>query len=154
MIRSAATFVAMSLLATSAHAATVWQGEAVIDTATAACNTIPSAAIKPDSVLKTVIKPNGLPGNDADTSISFVANGIAMFALKLPGGALGAGTGFASGHTSSGVIKANVGTPHSAFTASPINAGVETITLSGKIENFLFAANCDVTFRAAYGKRD
>jgi hypothetical protein len=77
-----------------------------------------------------------------------------MFGLKLPGGAMPSGTGFAWGNTSSGVIKASVGTPYSAFTSSNITAAAETITLSGKIQDFLFVTNCDVTFRAAYSKRD
>jgi len=153
MIRSAATFVAVSLIATSAEAVTVWQGEAVIDTATAACNTIPSAPIRTDTVVKTVLKPKNVPGNSNLTSISFIANGVAMFALVLDAGASGTAAGF--GHTSSGVIQANKVIPYSQFVQSPpaVTASTPDITLSGRISDFLFVTNCDVTFRAAYTQR-
>ena len=153
MIRSAATFVAASLIATSAHAVTVWQGEAIIDTATAACGTIPGAAIRADSVVKTVIKPKNVTGNSNLTSVSFIANGLAMFAIVLDAGASGTAAGF--GHTASGVLKPNIVIPYSQFVQSPATVTTATpdITLSGRIQDFLFVTNCDVTFRAAYSKR-
>ena len=158
MIRSAATFVAVSLIATSAQAVTVWQGEAVIDTATAACNTIPSAPIRTDTVVKTVIKPKNVPGNSNLTSISFIANTVAMFALVLDDAGPNpdpSGTAAGFGHTSSGVIKPNIPIPYSQFVQSPpaVTASTPDITLSGRISDFLFVTNCDVTFRAAYTKR-
>ena len=153
MKRTAAAIAAASLFATTAQAATVWQGEAIIDTATAACNTIPSAPIRPDVVLRSVLKPKNVPGNSNLTSVSFVANGVAMFALVLDAGPSGTAAGF--GHTSSGVIQANKVIPYSQFVQSPpaVAASTPDITLSGRISDFLFVTNCDVTFRAAYTRR-
>ena len=156
MIRVTVVTALASLMATSAHAATVWQGEAIIDTATAQCGTIPSAAIKTDSVLKSVLKPKNIPGNDANTSISFIGDDIAMFAIVLDHGAMPAGTAAGFGNTTSGLIKANQGIVYSAFVQSPatIVAATDGVTLRGRITDFMFVTNCDVTFRAAYSKRD
>jgi hypothetical protein len=154
MTRIAAAIAAASLMATAAHAATVWQGEAIIDNASANCANIPSAALKADSVLKSVIKPKDIPGNTGGKHVvSFIGDGIAVFAIVFNNFPNGNGAAF--GHTSSGVLKANVTTAYSSMQISPANPQIGTldIVLRGTIRDFLFVPNCDVTFRVVYTKR-
>jgi hypothetical protein len=155
MTRGLAALAMTALVGTGAQAATVWQGDVVIDSATGQCTGIPSAGVRTDSVLRAVLQPKNLSGNTANTIISFISNDILVFAMVIDHGAMPAGTAAAFGNTSSGLIKANVGTPYSQFEQNPtsIAANTEHVTLRGKINDFLFVANCDVTFRAAFTKR-
>ena len=133
-----------------AQAQVVWQGEAIIDTATAACGTIPGAPIRADVVVKTLIKPKNVPGNNTLTSVSFIANGLVMFALVLDPGPNGTAAG--AGNTASGLSKFNAVIPYTNFVQVPAapTAATQDIRLSGRIQDFLFVPNCDVSFRAAY----
>ena len=135
------------------QAQVVWQGDAVIDTATAACGTIPGAPIRTDTIVRSVLKPKNVPGNAAVTSVSFFANNTVMFALVLNPGA--AGTAAGSGSTASGVLKLNTVIPYTNFVQVPAapTASTPSINLSGRIQDFLFVPNCDVAFRATYTLR-
>lgn len=147
--------VAAVLTTSGAQAATVWQGEAVIDSASAACSNIISAPLKADAVLKTVLKPKNLSGNDANTHVSFIANDIAMFAITLNMGQMPNGNAAGFGNTTSGLIKANVTIAYNNFVQNPatIVLATDRVTLRGTIQDFMFVSGCAVQFRAAYSKR-
>lgn len=155
MIRAATAIAAASLLATAANAATVWQGEAVIDSASAACAAIPSAPIRTDTVMKTVLKPKNIAGNDNNTHVSFIANDLALMMITLNHGQMPSGNAAGFGTTASGLIAANVTTAYTQFVQTPatILAGTPNVRLQGRITDFLFVNGCDITFRAAYSKR-
>lgn len=146
----------MGASVTTAQAAIVWQGEAVIDTATGQCGLEAAIAPATDRVLKTVLRPKNVSDNGANTTVTFVANQMAMFAMVLDHGAMPSGTAAAFGNTSSGVIKANVGVTYNGFSQSPatIAATDDNVTLQGTINDFLYVAGCTVTFRAAYSRRN
>jgi hypothetical protein len=132
----------------------VWQGEAVIDQASAQCNQ--DAAIGPlPKVAKTVLRPKNVGTNGENTTVTFIVNQLVMFALILDHGAMPKGTGVAFGNDSSGVVQANVGIKYTSFRQKPgtIDAGTDQVTLSGTIKDFLYINRCDVSFRAAYSPR-
>jgi hypothetical protein len=138
------------------QAAVVWQGEAVIDTATSQCGADKAIGPLAERVLKTVLRPKDVSDNGVNTTVTFIANQITMFAMVLDHGAMPAGTAAVFGNDSSGVIKANVGVPYTDFVQqpAPIVLTTENATVSGRITNFLYISGCDVTFRAAYSKRN
>src|SRR3954454_19288165 len=155
MIRSvAALAAAASLIATSAHAVTIWQGEAVIDSVSSQCSATRSG-VRVDSIVKTVLRPRNVGNNGAATSISFIVNGVAMFAMVLANGQMPDGTAVTHGHNSSGEMKINYSSDYSEFVQSPATIVGATVdaTLTGRINHFLFVPNCEITFRAAYSKR-
>ncbi len=140
------------LPATGAVAQVAWQGEAIIDTATTLCAS--KAGVVPGSVVTLVLQPKNLTGNTSNTIASFNFNKLAQFALVIDNGAMPSGTGAAFGNDVSGVLKANVGVRYTQFRQTPatIAAGTTYTELEGRIEDFLFVRNCDVTFRAAMTK--
>ncbi len=156
MLRLALSALALVLGFSAAKAAVVWQGEAVIDTSTGQCSAEQSIAPAQGRVLRTVLRPLNLSDNGANTTITFIANQTAMFAMVLDRGAMPSGVAAVFGHDASGVIKANVGVPYSNFIQSPAVIATSTAeaTLQGRIENFLYIEGCTVTFRAAYTKRN
>ncbi len=152
-------FLAAAMLAAGipvSQAAIVWQGEAVIDSATGQCALDPAISPAPHRVLKTVLRPKNLSDNGVNTTVTFIANQSALFAMVIDQGTMPSGTAAAFGNDSSGVIEANVGVPYSGFVQSPaaIVTTDDNVTLQGTINNFLFVAGCTVTFRAAYSKRN
>lgn len=152
MTRAIIALLALTLPAVSAHATVAWQGEIIIDTATAACTSV--AGIGKESVIKSVLQPKNLSGNTSNTIVSFVFNQLGMFALVLDHGAMPNGTGAAFGNNVSGVLKANVGVKYTQFVQKPasIATNTPTATLKGRIQDFMFIPNCDVAFRGAYTK--
>ena len=150
-----AAVVSVLISVSAAQAAVVWQGEAVIDTATAECSADVALGPQEHRVLKTVLRPKDLSDNGINTTVTFLANQTTMFAMVLDHGAMPAGTAAVFGNNASGVIKANVGVPYSRFRQDPpsIALTTENVTLRGTITNFLYISGCTVTFRAAYSKR-
>ena len=140
----------------AAQAATVWQGEAVIDSATGQCSLDEAIAPAPNRVLRSVLRPKNISDNGANTTVTFLANQTAMFAMVLDNGAMPAGIAAAFGNDASGVIKANVGITYSGFFQTPaiIAATDDNVTLRGTINDFLYISGCTVNFRAAYSKRN
>lgn len=150
--------VVMALLAasvTAAHSAVVWQGEAVIDTATGQCSLDAAIAPAPKRVLKSILRPKNVSDNGVNSTVTFLANQTAMFAMVLDHGAMPSGTAAVFGNDASGVIKANVGVTYGDFTQTPtiIAATDDNVTLRGTINDFLYVPGCTVTFRAAYSRR-
>jgi hypothetical protein len=153
--RFLAAAVGLAIGASAAQAIEVWQGEAVIDSATGECTADIAVGLGPQRVLKSILRPKDVEDNGPNTTVSFLANQTTMFALVLDHGAMPNGTGRAFGNDSSGLIKADVGTVYTAFVQQPttIVLATEDATLQGRIKNFLYIAGCTVTFRAAYSKR-
>jgi hypothetical protein len=153
MTRTIFASLLLAMASYSAHAAVAWQGEVVIDTATAACTNV--AGIKVDTVIKSVLQPKNISGNTANTIVTFNYNANIMFAMVLDHGALD-GTAAGFGYTYSGVLKTNVGVIYSQFVQAPVTvvAATPDVTLKGRIEDFMLIPNCDVTFRAAYTKNN
>lgn len=156
MKRLALSAVILFIGFSAAQAAVVWQGDAVIDSATAQCNTELSIEPASDRVLRSVLRPLNLSDNGVNTTVTFQSNQLAMFALVLDHGAMPSGTAAAFGNNASGVIKANVGISYSNFVQVPavIGTGNVNVTLSGTVNDFLYVPGCTVTFRAAYTKRN
>lgn len=136
-------------------AVVVWQGEAVIDSASGNCNADVALVPATGKVLRTVLRPKNIDENGANTTVMFLANQMTMFAMVLDKGAMPSGTAVVFGNDSSGVIKANVGVRYTNFLQNPavIVVATENVMLSGTIKDFLYVPGCDVTFRAAYNKR-
>jgi hypothetical protein len=136
-------------------AVVVWQGDAVIDSASGNCNA--DVAIRPAAgrVLRSVLRPKNIDENGVNTTVTFLANQMTMFAMVLDRGAMPSGTAAVFGNDSSGVIKANVGVRYNSFVQDPavVVPATENVTLRGTIKDFLYVSGCDVTFRAAYSKR-
>jgi len=137
----------------------VWQGEAVVTAATAACSagTSERTKIAVGTVLKTLVRPRLLGTNGNDSRIAFLHDTQSEFAAALAGGLTiaGAGTFAAYGVTTSGVIKTNVGGTYRAFALSPAAPTTTTpfLSLTGRIEDFMFVSGCDISFRAQYALR-
>ena len=150
-----AAVVSFLISMSAAQAAVVWQGEAVIDTASAECNADVAIGPQAHRVLKTILRPKNLADNGVNTTVTFIANQTTMFAMVIDHGAMPAGVAAVFGNNSSGVIKANVGVPYSKFIQDPPSMALttENATLRGTITDFLYISGCTVTFRAAYSKR-
>lgn len=137
----------------------VWQGDAVILSATPQCaaGANERAKIAKGTVLLSVVRPALIASNGNDSRISFNHDRQGEFALDLAGGLTiaGSGTYTSYGVTSSGVIKANVGGTYGAFALTPPTPtpGTSALTLIGTIDNFMFVSGCTVTFRAGYTLR-
>jgi hypothetical protein len=137
----------------------VWQGDAVILSATPQCSAQANERTKiaRGTVLLSVVRPASLASNGNDSRISFNHDRQSEFALDLAGGLTISGTGTyaAFGVTTSAVIKANVGGNYRAFALTPPFPGVSTLSLAltGTIDNFMFVTGCTVTFRASYTHR-
>jgi hypothetical protein len=145
---------ALLIGATVVQAQVVWQGEAIIDSASSACDSDADVGPLP-KVIRSVLRPKNVDVNGENTNVVFLANQLALFMLILDHGAMPKGTGVAFGNDYSGVIKANVGIKYSNFQQKPAtpDATTEEISLQGDIKDFLYIKNCDVSFRAAYTRR-
>ena len=153
----AAAFVAGSLLfAAAASAVTVWQGEAVVISASGNC-TFPGDErrnISAGTVIKSVLRPKNVDNNGPATRISFVHDSGAMFVMFVNNP--NAGGDYAGyGVTHSGLIIANRVAGFASFVQVPSTIAVTHVfaRLSGRVEDFMFLVGCDATFRASYTKR-
>ena len=156
LLYTAAMAIGFALLPRAADAVTVWQGEAVVTTASGTC-TFPGDErrnISTGTVLKSVFRPRVVDNNGANTRISFVHDSGAMFVMVLqdtgPNGDYGK-----VGVTHSGLlVKGGLG-GFASFQQIPANVTVDTvfIRVSGRVEDFMFLNGCDATFRASYSKR-
>lgn len=165
MLKRSATLFALAtfsaLVATDGYAATyaVWQGAAVITSATGACTAgqTERSRIAAGVTLLSVVRPRLLYSNGNDSRIGFSHDAHSQFALDLAGGLTiaGPGTYAAYGVTPSGVLKTNVGGTYQGFTLTPAAPNIATnfLTLTGTIQNFMFITGCTVTFRAGYSRR-
>jgi hypothetical protein len=139
-----------------ASALTVWQGEAVILSATGTC-TFPGDErrnIGVGTVLKSVLRPRLVDNNGNDTRVSFIHDSGALFAIFLPNGAMPSGNFAAFGATHSGLIVANRFGTYSGFRQTPPTLTTQTFAqLNGTAEDFMFLDGCSATFRATYSKR-
>ena len=137
----------------------VWQGDAVILSATPQCSGQLSERVNiaKGTVLLSMVRPRLLASNGNDSRISFDHDRQSQFALDLAGGLTISGTGTyaAFGVTTSAVIKSNVGGNYHAFTLTPASPTISTLALAltGTIDNFMFVTGCTVTFRASYTHR-
>lgn len=155
----------LACLAEPASAAvyTVWQGEAIVTAATAACSTgVPERVrIAPGSVLKSVVRPRLVPGssNGNDSRIAFIRDVQAEMALDLAAGlAYGGTTGSyaAYGVAANGTFKTNVGGTYGPMAINPAGTPTTATTylhVSGTVNNFMFIPGCTVSFRAGYSLR-
>jgi hypothetical protein len=148
----------MGLLALpqAASAVAVWEGEAVIITASGTC-TFPGDErrnISTGTVLKSVFRPRAISDNGGNTRISFVHDSGAMFVMVLQD--TGPNGDYAKvGVTHSGLlVKGGLG-GFASFQQVPTNVTADTVfvRVSGRVEDFMFLNGCDATFRASYSKR-
>ena len=137
----------------------VWQGEAVVTAATGARPAGPRGRAKNAgrTALKTLGRPRLLGNNGNRSPVALPHDTQSEFAAALAGGLTiaGAGTFAAYGVTTSGVIKTNVGGTYRAFALSPAAPTTTTpfLSLTGRIEDFMFVSGCDISFRAQYALR-
>ena len=170
MVRSAVGFtmllIPFSAATNAAEAANpltstyyIWQGVAIVDSATAQCSAGASGRsnVIKGAVLTSLVRPKGLGSNGTDSRVSFTLDSDAEFALDLAGGLTisGPGSYAAYGVSSNGLLKANVGGVYSNFALSPSAPTVTTpsLTLTGTLENFMYQTGCTVTFHAGYTSR-
>lgn len=153
---AAALPLAASHLPASAATYVVWQGIATITAATPACSAAASerTRIAVGTNLRALLRPRTLADNGEDTRLSFIHDGQASFALFLPGGAA-TGTYAAFGANYNGMIMANQAAAYRKIVIAPKKPKADDVflTASGAIDNFMFIANCTVSFTAAYGLR-
>lgn len=154
MKRALLALCVLLLPVTGASAQIAWQGEAIIDTATAPCSA--GAGVVAGSVVTLVLQPKNLTGNTANTIASFNFNKLGQFALVMDHGAMPTGTGAAFGNDMTGLLKANVNVHYTQMRQTPptLTEASAYAELKGRVEDFLFVTNCDVTFRAALTKND
>jgi hypothetical protein len=140
----------------TASALTVWQGEAVVTSASGNC-TFPGDErrnISVGTVLKSVLRPRALDNNGGNTRISFVHDLGAMFVMVLQD--TGPNGDYALvGVTHSGLLRKNGLAGFANFSLTPSNMTTDTVFVraSGRVEDFMFLSGCDATFRASYSKR-
>lgn len=140
----------------SASAITVWQGEAVVTTASGTC-TFPGDErrnIGTGTVLKSVFRPRLVDNNGANTRISFVHDSGASFMMVLQD--TGANGDYARIGVTHSALLINSGLDSFAsFQQTPANVLASTIfvRVSARVEDFMFLDGCIVTFRASYSKR-
>lgn len=152
----AAMGLAAFVLPTVASAVTVWQGEAVVTSASGNC-TFPGDErrnISTGTVLKSVLRPKNVDNNGPATRISFVHDSGAMFAIFV-NNPQGGGDYAGYGVTHSALIVANRVAGFASFIQTPVTVAANTVfvRLSGRLEDFMFLVGCDATFRASYSKR-
>ncbi len=137
-------------------AVTVWQGEAVITTASGTC-TFPGDErrnISTGTVLKSVYRPRVVDGNGPNTRISFIHDSGAMFVMVLQD--TGANGDYAKIGVTHSALLVNSGLAgFASFQQLPATITVSTsfVRVSGRVEDFMFLSGCDATFRATYSKR-
>jgi len=152
------TALASALLGTphAASAVTVWEGEAVVVSATGNC-TFPGDErrnISAGTVLKSVLRPRAVDDNGGNTRISFVHDSGAMFVMVLQDtGSSGDYAGV--GVTHSGLLFTGRLGGFANFAVAPSNISTQTLfaKVSGRVQDFMFLSGCDATFRASYSKR-
>jgi len=147
-------------LPAAALAVTVWQGEAVVTAANSNCS-FPGderRTIGVGTVIKSVYRPRAVDGNGPTTRLSFVHDSGALFAMIFDGNLAaprptGDFTGY--GATHSGVMISNRFAAYTSYTQSPATVTADTVfvTISARVEDFMFLDGCDATFRAAYSRR-
>jgi hypothetical protein len=154
LIFSAATALGLLVFAPAAFAVEVWQGEAVVTQASGSC-TFPGherRTIGPGTILKSVLRPRGIDNNGPSTRLSFTHDSGAMFAMIINGAPTPNGdfTGF--GATHSGLIVANRFAGYASYQQAPVTVTAATVfvTVSARVEDFMFLVGCDASFRAAY----
>ena len=139
-----------------ATALTVWQGEAVITTASGTC-TFPGDErrnIGTGTVLKSVFRPRLVDNNGPNTRISFIHDFGAMFLMVLQD--TGANGDYAKIGVTHSALLINSGLAEFAsFQQNPVNVaeGTAFVRVSGSVEDFMFLNGCTATFRASYSKR-
>jgi hypothetical protein len=152
MIAALATLVGAS---TMAHAQTVWQGQAVIEGATAGCRVSDAQfQIRKGDTFRSVFRPAALePSNGPDHRLMFVAD-RGMTTLRLTNAVLPAGsyTGIQFDQLARG---AGVAGTYSSMTIAPATVTLATINVlvRGKITDFFAISGCQVTFRASLSRR-
>jgi hypothetical protein len=135
---------------------TVWQGEAVVTQTSGGCSqAVARRSVKPGAVFKTVLRPRHVDDNGENTNVAFTRDSQVDFMMILDHGAMPRGTAVAFGVDQSGIIHANDGVPYSNFVQAPatLTSADSFATLDGTITNFLYLADCKVTFRATYSRR-
>jgi hypothetical protein len=157
------TFAAIAAGALPAAATTyvTWGGDAVILTATAACNAATSerAKIGPGTVLRTYIRPAGFNDNGTTSLISFNHDGVGHVLMELADGLAISGSAAYTGHgiTPNGIAHEQVKGTYSKFvftpSATPFAATTPFAKLTGTVDRFMLIDKCTVTFRAGYGLR-
>lgn len=156
VIYSAAVAVGLAVLPQAASALTVWQGEAVVTTASGTCTSPGDERrnISTGSVLKSVFRPRVVDNNGPNTRISFVHDSGAMFVMVLEN--TGANGSYGKvGVTHSGLLVKGGLADFSSFQQVPATVTEDTVfvRVSGRVEDFMFLSGCDATFRASYSKR-
>jgi hypothetical protein len=152
----AAAALGLIVFAQTATAVTVWQGEAVITTASGTC-TFPGddrSNIGTGTVLKSVFRPRLVDNNGANTRISFMHDSGAMFMMVLQD--TGANGDYARiGITHSALLINSGLASFASYQQSPttVTASTTFVRVSGHVEDFMLLSGCDATFRASYSKR-
>lgn len=140
----------------AANALTVWQGEAVITSASGNC-TFPGDErrnIGVGTVLKSVFRPKLVDNNGGNTRISFVHDAGVLFMMVLQD--TGANGDYAPIGVTHSALLINSGlSSFASYQQSPVNvaAGTIFVRVSGRVEDFMFLSGCDATFRASYTRR-
>lgn len=153
----ATTIAALAILASGpASAFVVWQGEAVVTSATTACAAGTSRTkIAAGTVLRSVVRPMSADAsNIAPDRIGFNHDSQSEVAFLLKNGL--AYTGTTGSATAVGVTHYGVGKT-TATTYGPMKISVAKPTasnpylkVSGTVKNFMFITGCTVAFRAGY----
>jgi hypothetical protein len=137
-------------------ALTLWQGEAVVTTASGTC-TFPGDErrnISTGTVLKSVFRPRLVGDNGGNTRISFVHDSGAIFVMVLQD--TGPNGDYARIGVTHSALLVNSGLAgFASFQQVPSNVTASTafVRVSGRVEDFMFLNGCDATFRASYSKR-
>ncbi len=140
----AATAIVLATAA-AANAATLWQGDLFITTASNGC---PSLGTNVGDFAQVIFAPQGLPGNSTDQLSAFFPRGAATQIEPASGGSLNKATSY--NLTNIDLNNANTATvPQSALnikvTPYPVKAG-NVVTISFSIANFYSSNNaCSVT---------
>jgi len=144
------------VLSQAASAVTVWEGEAVVVSASGSC-TFPGDErrnISVGTVLKSVLRPRTIDNNGGNTTISFVHDSGAMFVMVLQD--VGTNGDYAAvGVTHSGLLIKGRLSGFANYGMSPSNISAQTIfaRVNARVEDFMLLSGCDATFHASYTKR-
>jgi len=148
-----ATATATLALTAAANAATVWQGDMFVATATSACG---SAGINAGDFWQAIFAPKGLPGNNAssDQFALFHPHGFAAQIVPKSGTLDKAIAITLTTIRSDATTKINASAGNHSFTVSPPapSTGTASVTISWTQTDW-FTTGCNVTLNGVLVRR-
>lgn len=149
--------LAFSMTLSPASALEVWQGDVVVTSVTPACtnSASPRKSIEVGSILRSVLRPKLVSNNGNDTRISFFHDLQAVYATILAGGAMPEGTMTTFGVSHEGKLITNIGSTYTSYVQTPttVTSAATFVTLTIRMQNFLFIPGCRAGLRGVYSKR-